>query len=240
MGLFSDRILVKETNLLVKADRKEALDAMFDSVLKNRGKLESYIRGDPFFLTAMEPMEVKPDAPRIVRMMAEAARRAGVGPMAAVAGTIAQLAAEDALRAGANDVITENGGDICIIGDREFAVGLFAGKSPLSKKLALRIEPRDLPLGICTSSGTVGHSVSLGNADAVVVISRSTPLSDASATAIGNQVRTRDEAGVRAGLEYGKGIDGIRGVIIIVGDIMATYGRIPEIIKTKSFDVVTG
>jgi hypothetical protein len=240
MKLLSDRILVKETNLLVMADHREALRAMFDSVLKNRGALESYIRSDPFFLTAMEPMEVGSGAPRIARMMAEAAKRAGVGPMAAVAGTIAQLAAEDAIRAGARNVLTENGGDICIIGDREFVVGLFAGASPLSKKLALRIGPDDLPMGICTSSGTVGHSISLGNADAVVVLSDSTPLADASATAIANQVKTRDEAGVRAGIEYAKRIDGLRGVIIIVEDLLATSGRIPEIIKTRTFDVVTG
>ncbi|NOZ76082.1 MAG: UPF0280 family protein, partial [Euryarchaeota archaeon] len=237
MELFSDRILIKETNLYVKADRRSALQAMFDSVLRHRRELESYIRGEPFFLTSMVPMDVRPDAPRVVKMMAEAARRAGTGPMAAVAGTIAQLAAEAGVRAGAANVVTENGGDICIIGEMEFRVGLFAGRSPLSNTLALRVRPDDLPLGVCTSSGTVGHSVSLGNADAVTVISKSTPLADAAATAIANQVETRDEEGVKAGIRFARGIEGLQGVLIIVEDILATHGRIPEIIKTKRFDV---
>jgi hypothetical protein len=238
--MFSERIRIKETDMLVMCDKREGIKAAFSSVVKNRRQLESYIAKDPYFRISLEPVKVPREAPKIARLMAKVGEIAGVGPMAAVAGAISQLAAEDGIRAGAKNIIAENGGDVCIIGDRVFVAGLYAGSSPLSKKIGLELNPKDLPLGICTSSGTVGHSISFGNADSVTVLSKSTPLADAAATAIGNRVLTRDEEGVKAGLEYAKKIDGIQGVIIIVGEIFASYGRIPKIIKTKEFDVVTG
>jgi ApbE superfamily uncharacterized protein (UPF0280 family) len=240
MELFSDRVLVKETNLLVKADNEDAIGAAYDAVLKARSDLEAYIRDDPFFQTAMEPVEIRDDAPRVVKLMAIAGRQVGIGPMAAVAGTISQVAAEAVASNGAKNVFTENGGDICIIGDMEFAVGLYAGSSPLSRKYGLVIPPELLPIGICTSSGTVGHSISLGNADAAIVLSRSTPVADAAATAIANEVATRDEVGLQAGIERAKALEGIMGVIIIVEDLLGTWGKLPEIVTARDFDVVTG
>jgi hypothetical protein len=226
--------------MLILCDRRKGIKAAHESVLKNRRELEDYISHHPDFMISLEPIEVEKGSPKIVRMMAKAGKLAGVGPMAAVAGTIAQLAAEDGIRAGARNIVAENGGDICIIGSKRFTVGIYAGSSPLSRRIGLQLEPQHLPIGICTSSGTVGHSISFGNADAVTVLSKSTPLADAAATAIGNSIRGRDERGIEMGLEYAKNIRGITGVIIIVGDIFASYGKIPKIIKTREFDVATG
>jgi hypothetical protein len=226
--------------MLILCDRRRGIKAAYKSVLKNRRELEDYISRHPDFMISLEPIEVEKDSPKIVRMMAKAGELAGVGPMAAVAGTIAQLAAEDGIRAGARNIVAENGGDICIIGNKRFTVGIYAGSSPLSRRIGLQLEPQHLPIGICTSSGTVGHSISFGNADAVTVLSKSTPLADAAATAIGNHIRSRDERGIEMGLGYAKNIRGIAGVIIIVGDIFASYGKIPKIIKTREFDVATG
>jgi hypothetical protein len=234
--MLRERIKIKETNILVICDEKKGIEAVRESVLRNRTELERYIALHPYFMSTLEPVEITCDAPTIVKLMAIAGKAARVGPMAGVAGTIAQLAAQDAIRAGAKNVMVENGGDICIIGDKDWTVGIYAGCSALSKKLALKIKAKSLPLGICTSSGTVGHSLSFGNADSVTVLSKSAPLADAAATAIGNRISTRDKNGINAGIAMAKKIKGVEGVIIIVRDLIGCYGDLPEIIRINELD----
>jgi hypothetical protein len=120
-------------------------------------------------------------------------------------------------------VIVENGGDICLAGSKERTVGIYAGSSPLSLKIGVAVDPEETPLGICTSSGTVGHSVSFGKADAVCVVSKSATLADAAATGIGNIVQGQEDIG--RGLERGKEIEGVSGVLIIVGEKMGAWGK---------------
>ena len=171
----------------------------------------------------MEPYPVEDDAPGIVREMAEAAEKAGVGPMAAVAGTIAERVGR-ALLEFSPEVIVENGGDIFLKSRKKRTVGVYAGQSPFSDRLALEIKPSETPLGICTSSGTVGHSLSLGKADAVIVLSTCTALADAAATAIGNLVK--EETDIPHGLDFARGIDGLSGIIIIKNEKMALWGQV--------------
>jgi ApbE superfamily uncharacterized protein (UPF0280 family) len=121
-----------------------------------------------------------------------------------------------------DEVICENGGDIFIASSKERVVGIFAGKSPLSLKVGLRIKPGDTPLGICSSSGTVGHSMSLGKADAVCVLSPSASLADAAATSIGNLIKGKGD--IEKGLNYGSAIRGVKGVLVIVGEAMGIRG----------------
>ncbi|GAI02428.1 unnamed protein product [marine sediment metagenome] len=118
----------------------------------------------------------------------------------------------------------ENGGDIFLkcLGKR--IIGIYAGKSPLTGKIGLEINGRDTPLGICTSSGTVGHSLSYGKADAVIVLSKSAALADAAATAIGNLVIQPDD--IPKGIEFVGGIDGLEGVVIIQGESMGLWGKV--------------
>jgi hypothetical protein len=156
--------------------------------------------------------------------MLEAAAATGVGPMAAVAGAIAQYVGIDLLKDFTKDVIVENGGDIYLATSEEVLVGIFAGESPLSEKVALRIKPTDTPLGICTSSGKIGHSVSLGRADAVCVISKTATLADAAATAVGNLVKT--ESDIKKALEKGMELKGVQGILIIVGESLGIKGTI--------------
>jgi len=155
--------------------------------------------------------------------MAGAARLAGVGPMAAVAGAFAQYVGR-ALSRRTKDVIVENGGDIYLRSTRQRRVGIFAGKSPLSNRLALEIRPEHTPLAICTSSGTVGPSLSFGRADAAVVLSPSAPLADAVATAAGNMVQEREE--VQKAAEFALSIKGITGAVIIKADRLAACGEL--------------
>src|SRR4030043_1049473 len=178
--LVSFDVAVKETDLYIRAASKLEAEAI-EAVIKSRTPLEEYIKSHPLCLHSLEPCSVEDDAPAIVRDMAKAARIAGVGPMAAVAGAIAEAVGKDLL-AYSPEIIVENGGDIFIKSLKKRLIGIYAGSSPFTGKIALEIEAEDTPLGICTSSGTGGPSLSLGVADAVIVLAHSAALSDAAAT----------------------------------------------------------
>jgi len=220
--LVSFNVVVKETDLFIHAKsnlKKKALEV----VLKQRALLEGYIARHPKFAATLEPFCVGDDAPHIVKQMAEAAEKVGVGPMAAVAGALAEFVGKELLEF-SPEVIVENGGDIFLKSLDSKLVGIYTGKPPYSGKIALKIEPGETPVGVCTSSGTVGHSLSFGKADAVIVISSSTPLADAAATAIGNLVT--EEGDLDRGIEFARGIEGLSGVAIIKDDRMALWGQV--------------
>jgi len=221
-GLVGFRVTVKETDLYIRA-HSDLHRKVHRSVLKHRRMLEVYIERHPEFLTSLEPLSVGEDVPRIVREMAEAATRAGVGPMAAVAGAVAEYVGRDLLEF-SPEIIVENGGDIFLKSLRTRTIGIYAGESPLTGKLGLEIEAGETPLGICTSSGTVGHSLSFGKADAVIVLAGSTSLADAAATAIGNVVST--PADIQPGIEVAQRIGGLRGVVIIKDDKLGVDGKV--------------
>lgn len=218
--LISFSIKVKETDLYIRAVR-DLTGKAITAVENLRQPLEKYIAEHPLFLHSLEPLPVEEDAPGIVKLMAEAGRCARVGPMAAVAGAIAELIGAELLQF-SDDLIVENGGDIFIKTSIKRLIGIYAGKSVFTGKIALEIDPGTAPCGVCTSSGTVGHSLSLGMADAAIVLSKSTALADAAATAVGNMVKSVDD--VPAAVEYGKGIVGISGIVVIAGDRMGVWG----------------
>lgn len=234
--MLTKKYQVKETIVTVTAEEPYHAVCM-GSILRSRADLERYLLEDPYFKVTFEPYECPPDAPEVVRRMSRATARAGVGPMAAVAGTIAWLALEDMARAGARYGIVDNGGDIALINDRPVVVGVYAGESPL-KNIGLEIEPRASILGVCTSSGTVGPSISLGNADAALIISEDVSLSDAAATALGNRIA--DKNSLMSAFDFLKGVPEVTGAIGIIGDTMATYGRLPRIVKADvEYDRIT-
>jgi uncharacterized protein len=220
--LVSFEIEVKETNLYIRSNRGLMRKAL-KLVHKYRSQLESYIERCPAFATSFVPLPVRGNEPAIVKAMLEAGTAAGVGPMASVAGAIAEFVGVELLRF-SPEIIIENGGDIFIKTSRKRVVGLFAGRSPLTGKIGLEIDPQDTPLGVCTSSGTVGHSVSFGKADAAVLISPSATLADAAATAVGNEVKT--EGDIRRGLDFAKTIPGVTGAVIVKGDKIGSWGNV--------------
>jgi len=220
--LISFAVAVKETDLHIRARRDLTAEALA-ATQRYRADLESYIKSHPIFLTTLKPFEVEQDAPPIVREMADATREVGVGPMAAVAGAIAESVGKELLPY-SDEVIVENGGDIFLKTSKERFIGVYAGKSKFTKKIAFSILPEETPLGVCTSSGTVGHSLSFGYADAVIVFSPSTSLADAAATAIGNMVRIAED--IAEALEFAQSVNGLRGVAIIKGDNMGLWGQI--------------
>ncbi len=221
-GLVTFEVGVKETDLLVSAEKaleKEARDLIFAS----RHQVESYADTHPDFLTALTPYPDDPLAPPLVREMIECTKHLGVGPMASVAGAIAQYVGKGLLQ-WSREVIVENGGDIFLKTGRTITVSMFAGKSPLSNKLGLVIAPGKTPLGVCTSSATVGHSYSMGVADAACILAASATLADGAATAMCNRVQGKIDLD-RIG-EWAEKMKGVRGALVIVGDKMATWGEI--------------
>jgi len=220
--LIQFNVTVKETDLYLRASSNLHRKAR-RLILKYRSLLEKYIERHPAFLTSLEPLPVSQDAPHIVREMAVAAEKAGVGPMASVAGAIAEFVGTDLL-AFSPEVIVENGGDIFLKSLGKRTVGIYAGKSPLTGKIGLEISGQDTPLGICTSSGTVGHSLSFGKADAVIAVARSATLADAAATAIGNLVSQPGD--ITRGIEFGKSVTGLKGIVIIKDDNIGLWGEV--------------
>lgn len=221
-NLVSYEVKVKESDLLICSER-DLSETARNAVIRYRRNIEEYIRLNPKFLTSFSPIPADPLAPSIVKDMIRETSRAGVGPMAAVAGAIAQYVGDELLKESDN-VIVENGGDIYLRSYSELRIGVFAGGSPLSGRVRLLIRGREKPYGICTSSATVGHSVSLGCADAVCVVSGSAILSDAVATAVGNLVKS--ESVIMRALDFGLGIEGVAGVLIIAGERLGVRGDI--------------
>jgi uncharacterized protein len=220
--LASFTVVVKETDLRIRARRDLTAEALA-AVKRYRADLEDYIKAHPIFLTTLKPFEVEENAPSIVKEMAKAAARVGVGPMAAVAGAVAERVGRELLPF-SDEIIVENGGDIFLKTHKERFIGVYAGESAFTKKIAFSILPEETPLGVCTSSGTVGHSLSFGYADAVIVFSPSTSLADAAATAIGNMVRIPED--IPQALEFAQGIENLRGVAIIKGENLGLWGQI--------------
>ena len=220
--LNSFTVTVKETDLYIRASCNLKRKA-HRLVLKYRELLEKYIERCPSFQTSLKPLPTPEDAPLIARHMAEAAQKVGVGPMAAVAGAIAEFIGSELL-AFSPEIIVENGGDIYLKSLKKRLIGIYAGKSPFTGKIGIEVNEEDTPLGICTSSGTVGHSLSLGKADAAIVLSESTALADAAATAIGNLVN--EPADIARGIEFGENIAGVKGIIIIKDDSIGLWGDV--------------
>ncbi len=226
-GLVSTIIRIEETDLHILAER-DVTTAATDLILQYRSQLEKYIVKNPDFLATLDPFVNDKIAPPLVRDMLQAGIRAGVGPMAAVAGAIAEYVGVGLLKSGCVEVMVENGGDIFMNRVRDCSVAIFAGESSLSYKIGVRLTADKMPVGICTSSGTVGHSLSLGDADSVTVIASSTPLADAAATRLGNEVGQGrgGKSGLQKALDKAGGIEGIRGVVVICGELMGAWGDV--------------
>jgi len=221
-NLTSYNVKIAESDLFISSDTNLA-DQAYKSLLKHRNFIESYIKTHPEFRTSLLPLAENVFAPPIVRDMISKTKICGVGPMASVAGAVAEFVGYDLLWLTKN-LIIENGGDIFLQSEKKVTVGVFAGESALSNKLNIIIKPEETPLGICTSSATVGPSLSFGKADAVCVISKSATLADAAASAIGNRVKSKKD--IKKALAYGKKIPGVKGIVIICDNDMGATGEV--------------
>jgi len=231
---------LKETFVWITADEKRYVEVAKNALTQRRKDLERFVRWHPYFLVTLESYQVEETEvgtvtiPAIVRRMIESTEKFGLGPMSAVAGTLAEFAVEAMRDVGATYAMVDNGGDVALISDREVLVGIYAGESPFSNKIALKLKPSASMVGICTSSGTVGHSISFGHADAATVISNSASLSDAAATALCNSVTNAHS--ISKAFHSINHVEGVEGALVIYKDKLATWGRIPEIARLNRED----
>jgi ApbE superfamily uncharacterized protein (UPF0280 family) len=217
-------ILEKETDLQVFTNKPLDKDFVLEKIRAYRADIENYIDKDRRFLTALKPIAIQVNAPGIVKEMAKQAKKVNVGPMASVAGAIAEFLGKDLLKKGYRDVIVENGGDIFLKTTKTRRIGIYTGRSKLWNKLKLKLKPKDTPIGICTSSGRIGHSLSFGCADCVIILSKIASLADAVATATANRINSKED--LQKALDFARSIRGILGVVIILKNNLISWGKV--------------
>jgi ApbE superfamily uncharacterized protein (UPF0280 family) len=218
-------ITIEETDLLILSRNHPDLKLIKQRIYSLRQDIKDYITKDGRFAVSLKPIAVELNAPPIIKLMAKAGKACNVGPMAAVAGGIAQLLAEDLKNHGYSELIIENGGDIFLTKQKkDRVIAVFAGESNFSGRLNLLLKPADTPCGICTSSATFGHSLSFGNADSVVILAKDAALADAVATATCNLVKSKKD--LKKGINFARSILGVFGAAIILDNNLATWGKI--------------
>jgi len=230
--LFKQVFQFKETNCTIITDKEGAINKAITSIKHQRKQLEKYIRNHPKFLYSLEPVPVD-KGPKIARLMAEASGKANVGPMAAVAGVLADLAVEAMTFAGSEVAVVENGGEVSALSNQPIDIALSAGDSSLSRQIGFRLEK--FPIGVATSSGLYSHALSFGDAEAVTIFAVNAGVADAAATAVGNLIKGDDWRGtVENGIKEGLQIEGVVGVFILYRGIVGKAGKIPQLIKVST------
>ena len=228
-GLVSFEVVRGESDLFISADRN--LTSQAEQLVEEcRTIIGDHIKRCPQFELSLQPLEAGAGDPQIIREMIEKSKRAGVGPMAAVAGAVSEYVGKGLLNF-SPEVIVENGGDIFIKSLKDRIVGIYAGASPFSGRLSLKARASLAPVGICTSSGTVGHSLSFGKADSVTIISGSAVLSDAAATAVANVIKRPED--IARGVERAKSIKGVEGVFVVIGKKFGAWGEV-EVLRCRA------
>lgn len=228
-GLTYFPVLHRETDLWIGVDVGSVSPALPQTILHRvrrlRRQLDDYIAEQPAFLRSLLPVLPLPGAPALAQLMCSAARAGGVGPMAAVAGAFAEMVGQWLIReVQVRECVIENGGDIFLHTLEAARIGIYAGASPLSGKLALRVPAAAMPLGVCTSAGTVGPSLSLGRTDATVTLCASAALADAYATTLGNLVKS--PADIDRALAIAQRLPDLIGCVLIAGDKLGAWGDV--------------
>lgn len=221
----------KDTNLRVASP---AFDLVTRTVVDQRRTLERYIARHPEFLSSLVPVVLLDEAPEVARRMAAASVLTGLGPMAAVAGTLAQMGAEAAMDAGCPEAIVENGGDIFIHSNTEVTIGIYAGDNAIAGKLAFRLDPATLPLALCSSSSHMGHSLSFGRCDLATVVARDGALADSAVTLVCNLIKS--ERDLTPVLNDVGAITGIDGILAVKDGKIGLWGRLPELVRNQDRD----
>lgn len=212
-----------ESDLWIGVDsgsyRASMEDEVYAFLVDLRRQMDAYLLMDPQYKAALTPYDAGLEAPGILKEMSRVSHKTGIGPMSAVAGAVAKHVADFL---GTKDVIVENGGDIYAKATSDMDISVFAGQSPLSEKVGLHIPAAAFPCGICTSSGTVGPSLSLGRADAMMIVCQDVLLADSYATAMANRIKTVND--LQPVIEQIQNIPEILGALAVKDDKIAVCG----------------
>jgi uncharacterized protein len=229
--MYTEEILFKESRIKIVTDRKDLIGKAYDELVRQREHIEEEIRKNKFFEITLEPLAVEMNASKIIREMASAAKIANVGPMAAVAGAIAECVCRKMIESGAEVAVVENGGDIFAIANHAIKVGLFVGKNKFSGKIAFQLDKKNTPISICSSSSLMGHSLSFGKCDLATVFSKNGAIADACATALCNRIK--EESDIEPSLKWILGREGVLGAMAIKNDKIGMMGELPPIIGSE-------
>lgn len=228
---------LKETIVNIIAEEDFHIEVAKREIQKCRNEIEQFIRKDDFFEVTLEPFKCSRNDPEIIKKMCKSSEKFNIGPMSTVAGIIAEYAVKAMVSNGAKRAVVDNGGDIALFSDKTVAVGVYTGNQSTGH-FALQVLSENKFIGICTSSGKIGHSLSFGNADAVTVISHDISLADAAATALCNFVNAEND--IKDAFKILGGIKEITGAMIIIDDKVGLWGEVPEIIYAKvPFELIT-
>jgi len=233
-ALYEYGVTIGESQIHIKCDSKEAILQSVKDVKRHREELLKYIRRHPDFQYALKPVKVTKHAPRIVKKMTKASRIADVGPMASVAGALADLGLESMLKCGARVAVIENGGEIAAFTEQPIYVTIVSSCLDVSGKIGFYITRENCPIGIATSSGKTNHAISFGEADSATVVADNSSLADAAATAICNSILGGDvRDSIKRGLQKSMEIQGIRGALVIREGQVGLAGKLPTIVKIE-------
>lgn len=226
--LFRESFIYKESQCTVICDKQRGIETAKGALKHNYSLLDAYLVEHPKFGWSLKPVAVPAD-PLVCKLMAQAATKANVGPMAAVAGVLADLAVKAMIAEGCEVAVVEDGGEIAAVSNVPVDVALAAGDEPLSKRFGFRLA--EFPIGVATSSGRFSHALSFGDAEAATVFCKEAGLADAAATAVGNIVKGEVNAAIENAVNTAKSIEGVEGALILYKGCVGTWGKIPQIIK---------
>jgi len=226
--------IIDESKIHIKCDNKKAIKIAVEEIRRHREQLIEFIKKHPDFPFKLKPVSNCANAPRIVKLMTTSSKAADVGPMASVAGALADIGLEAMLREKARVAIVEDGGEIAVFTESPIVISIFSSNMILSSKIGFLLEKKDCPIGVATSSSKTGHALSFGEADSVTVVADNASLADAAATAICNSVIGGNiKKSIQRGLERARTIKGVRGVLIIREDCSGLWGNLPKIVKVR-------
>ncbi len=242
MKIYKTHFIAKESDITIISDSDTAISRAKSSFQFHRANLEDFVLKNSKFLKSFSPVKVNTSY-RVIELMAEVAFLCDVGPMAAVAGALADLMLEEMQLIEDNEdpifreckiALVENGGEIAIDSEEPMKIALYAGQNELNSNLGFLVKKEDCPIGIGTSSATVGHAISLGQSDAVTIFAKNAALADAAATKVGNTVKGKDiEKSIKKGLDIIDQLEGVTGAFISRENKVGQIGKLPQLIKIE-------
>ena len=228
---------LNETIVTIIAEKNYYIEVAIEAIKKCRREIEQFIRNDNCFEITLKPYKCPNNAPEIIKRMCTSSEKFNIGPMSTVAGIIAEYALKAMISRGAKHAIVDNGGDIALFSNRTVKIGLYTGNR-YTGQFAFEISPQDKVLGICTSSGKIGHSFSFGNTDSVTIFSNDVAIADAAATAFGNLVNTADE--IENASKILDNVKEIIGATIVIDNKIGFWGKVPQIVQARiPYELIT-
>jgi hypothetical protein len=225
------RLSVGETHATLLLREKRYVDLAEEQIHRVRNEIIAYGDAHPEFLWSLQPVEIDSNCSQVIARMAAAANQFEVGPMASVAGAIAQEVVSYLVERGCDHVVFDNGGDIAMYISEPAIVGVYTGLRSIPH-FGFKIEHTDSMRSMCTSSLTVGHSLSLGLTDVSLVYTDDATMADAAATALGNSVQDVSRQTVEASLKQIMN-QKVLGAMVVVGDIVGHVGRLPTMVAAR-------